>query len=79
VGRLTTDEVLFNHTHEFASRLNFETTSADSFIRLNRPKSSMFGEWILWPETAEILGWGVERVGRLSAQLCCAAHFGRSN
>ena len=46
VGRLTMDEVLFDHAHEFASRLNFETTSADSFIRLNRPKSSMFGEWI---------------------------------
>ncbi|MCH7686438.1 MAG: hypothetical protein IH899_07125, partial [Planctomycetes bacterium] len=55
IGRLTIDEVLFNHDHEYPERLNFETTKEDSFIRVMRPKSGVFGEWLLWPETADIL------------------------
>lgn len=66
-GRLTTDEILFNHRHQHTARLNFASSTADSFIRLNRPKSHMFGEWLLWPETAEMLRWGVERCRRLDS------------
>jgi hypothetical protein len=64
-GRLTVDELLFNHEHEYSERLAFETTSEDSFIRLRRPKSSMFGEWLLWPETVKMLRWGVTRCQEL--------------
>ncbi|GAB5516511.1 hypothetical protein [Rhodopirellula baltica] len=67
VGRLTTDEILFNHSHEHSIRLNFDTTSGDSFILLKRHKSSMFGEWLLWPEAVETLRWGVERAIRLKS------------
>ena len=40
MGRLTVDEVLFDHRHEYPDRLNFTTTTEDSFIRLRRPKAT---------------------------------------
>ncbi|HBN78422.1 MAG TPA: hypothetical protein DD473_21955 [Planctomycetaceae bacterium] len=67
IGRLITSEVLLNHMHEFAERLHFESSDVDSFIRLKRPKSKMFGEWILWHETAEILRWAIERANRIGS------------
>lgn len=65
IGRLIVGDILLNHKHEYAERLHFETTSRDSFVRLIRPKSKMFGEWLLWPETAEILKWAIERAKKL--------------
>lgn len=65
IGRLIVGDILLNHNHEYAERLHFETTSKDSFVRLIRPKSKMFGEWLLWPETAEILRWGVQHANQL--------------
>lgn len=61
IGRLIATEVLFDHVHEFAHRLDFKSTSQDCFIRLNRPKTKMFGEWLLWPETASVLRWATKR------------------
>ncbi len=61
LGRVLVNDVLLNHEHEFADYLNFATTKSDSFIRILRMKSKMFGEWLLWPETVEILRWGIDR------------------
>lgn len=61
IGRLLADEVLLNHHHEYADRLHFKTTLEDSFIRLMRPKTKVFGEWLLWPETAEVLRRAISR------------------
>jgi len=64
VGRLVEEEALLNHTHEYPDRLSFETTNEDSFIRLMRPKTNVFGEWLLWPETAEAVRWANQRAKR---------------
>ncbi|MFN3160033.1 MAG: hypothetical protein ACE37I_12020, partial [Rubinisphaera brasiliensis] len=76
IGRLKVNEVLVHHTHEFAERLHFETTSQDSFIRLNRHKSKMFGEWLLWPQTVNSLKWGVDRAKRLGSRFVVVRESG---
>lgn len=77
IGRLTKEEVLIHQTHEFAERLHFETTSSDSFIRFNRPKSKMFGEWLLWPETVDVLQWGIARSEGLKSQFIVCTEDGK--
>ena len=61
IGRLTEDEVLLDHDHKYKIRLDFESTTEDSFIRVMRPKTKVFGEWLIWKETADIIRWGIER------------------
>jgi hypothetical protein len=47
------------HAHE--TLLGFVSTEKDSFIRKIRPKTEVYGEWILWPETVEALQWAIRR------------------
>lgn len=61
LGRLQVGDILLSHKHEFADRLNFVSTESDSFVRTLRPKTSVFGEWLLWAETVEIVQWGIVR------------------
>ena len=61
LGRLQTSDFLLLHEHEFAERLNFESSANDSFIRNIAPKTKVFGEWLLWPETVEMVQWGIAR------------------
>ena len=69
VGRLLVGDVLFQYRHEYADRLHFETTRQDSFIRMIREKTDQFGEWLLWPETTEILRWGIQRAQSLGSEI----------
>jgi hypothetical protein len=43
LGRLRTKDFLLHHRHEFADRLGFDSTEADSFIRFLRPKTGVSG------------------------------------
>lgn len=61
LGRLQVGDILLSHKHEFADRLNFVSTESDSFVRTLRPKTSVFGEWLLWAETVEMVRWGIAR------------------
>ena len=47
LGRLTREDFLPNYQHEFQRKLKFKSTSEDSFCREFRPKTKIFGEWIL--------------------------------
>jgi len=47
------------HTHE--TLLGFASTEKDSFIKKIRPKTEVYGEWLLWPETVEALQWAIRR------------------
>lgn len=76
IGRLITGEVLLNYRHEYAERLQFESSEADSFVRLKRPKSKMFGEWFLWDETAEILKWAIARANRIGTPFLAVTKTG---
>jgi hypothetical protein len=61
LGRLQISDFLLSHVHEFADRLNFNSSANDSYVRTLRPKTRVFGEWLLWPETVEMVQWGIAR------------------
>lgn len=61
LGRLRVDDILLLHKHEFAEALGFNSTTDDCYIRYLRPKTKVFGEWLLWRETVEMIRWGLER------------------
>jgi hypothetical protein len=69
LGRLTTDCILLGHEHEHAERLEFQSTVADSFERTLRPKTNVFSEHWLWPETADMLRWARKRSESLGTDL----------
>ncbi len=69
LGRLVVSDCLLHRAHPHAARLGFESTGDDSFLRYFRPKTEVFGEWLLWPETTEMVRWGVERAGRMGVDL----------
>ena len=76
LGRLTGRDILLDHEHEYAERLHFESTSRDGFIRFLRPKTEVFGEWVLWPETVGMLRWGLERSRRIGSDLLLVSERG---
>ena len=47
-------------------------SQTESFVWFIKSRTGSYGEWILWPETANALRWGVQRAGRLGSQfLAC--------
>lgn len=61
LGRLRLCDFILFHKHEHASRLDFSSSEADSFLRCLRAKTTVFGEWLLWPETVQMVEWGIAR------------------
>jgi len=45
-----------------------ETKALGGWIIFDRPKTGEYGEWILWPEVAELVRWGVQRAKRLNVE-----------
>ena len=41
--------------------LGFTSTDEDSFIKRLRPKTDVYGEWLLWPETVQAIQWAMQR------------------
>lgn len=76
LGRLSAQDILLDHEHEYAERLHFESTNRDGFIRFLRPKTEVFGEWVLWPETAHMIRWGLERSRRIGSDLLLVSEQG---
>jgi len=77
LGRLTLDDILIEHAHEHAQRLHFNSTRADSFVRFLRPKTGVFGEWLLWDETVAMLRWGIERAKALKSDILFVSDQGK--
>lgn len=76
LGRITLDDILLNHQHEHARKLYFESSDADSFLRFLRPKTGVFGEWLLWEETVVMLRWGIERAKALKSPILFVSENG---
>jgi hypothetical protein len=77
MGRLVAGDIFLGHAHEHAERLHFESTGADSFVRFLRPKTGVFGEWLLWPETAVMVRWALERSHRIGSDLLFVSEKGQ--
>ncbi|MCE9562136.1 MAG: hypothetical protein K8U57_08785 [Planctomycetes bacterium] len=69
LGRLQLGDFAFNKTHPHATKLAFQSTDADSFLTQFRPKTEVFGQWILWPEVVEFARWAIKRAEQLNAKL----------
>jgi hypothetical protein len=76
LGRLSARDILFDHRHEYAERLHFESTDRDGFVRFLRPKTEVFGEWLLWPETTRMIRWGLDRSRRIGSDLLLVSDRG---
>lgn len=69
LGRLVIDDFLLTKPHPLAKKLGLKSTKADSWLRCLRPKTTVFGEWFLWPETVELVQWGIDRAKRIGSKL----------
>jgi hypothetical protein len=69
LGRLVESDFSLRQTHQYADRLHFHSTPADSFARFLRPKTHVFGEWLLWDETVEMVEWGLRASRRLKSDI----------
>ena len=58
---LTYQEIRLHAAHPHAARIRFSSSNADSFIMRVRRKTGVYGEWLLWPETATALEWSINR------------------
>jgi len=77
LGRLRKADILLLRRHEFDSILSFVSSDDDSFLRYLRPKTKVFGEWLLWPETVQMVDWGLERSRRLGSDLLFISEEGQ--
>ncbi len=77
LGRLFEGDFLLHQTHPYAERRHFVSTPEDSFARFIRPKSHVFGEWLLWDETVRMVEWGLELSRRLKSDLLIISERGQ--
>lgn len=58
VGRLEWEDLYLRSPHPWAKEgLRMQTSDADSWCGLLRPKTDVVGWWYLWPETVTLLEW----------------------
>ncbi len=61
ISTLLMNQVRLSEQHPYDEFLGFHSTSNDSFIKRLRIKTSVYGEWLLWPETVAALEWAIRR------------------
>tara|TARA_R110002072_G_scaffold287242_1_gene452577 strand:- start:17587 stop:19374 length:1788 start_codon:yes stop_codon:yes gene_type:complete len=71
-GRVTLSDIFLNQHHPNIELLQqhelmheFECRPTDSFLMTSRPKTGVWGEWLLWPQTVEAIKWGRQRRERI--------------
>ncbi len=67
VGRLTRD-CFFSGVHPHAELLGIESNEDDCFCYFNRPKSTVYGEWLLWDEVIPLVEWAIARSNELGQE-----------
>ena len=66
IASLLVGEVVLFKGHEARHQelLGYQTTNADSFIKRIRRKNGVYGEHILFPQTAAAMQWALQRRGK---------------
>jgi Helix-turn-helix domain of resolvase len=77
LGRLLKGDFLLRQAHPYADRLHFDSTAEDSFIQFLRPKTHVFGEWLLWDQTVQMVQWGLEESSRRKSDLLFVSEQGQ--
>jgi hypothetical protein len=76
LGRLVKDDFFLRSPHPYAAKFGFVSTAADSYARYFRPKTGVFGEWLLWPETVQMVEWGLARAKKIGTDLLFVSREG---
>jgi len=61
LANLLLSEIVLRERHPYAKILHFESSVEDSFIKGPRPKTGVYGEFLLWPQTIQVVEWAIER------------------
>jgi integrase len=69
LGRLTISDFVLKSKHDFSDQLGIASTDDDSWLRYFRPKTDVFGEWSLWPETVELVQWAITRAKKIGSDI----------
>ena len=77
LGRLNIGDFELHTAHRHASQLGIKTTASDSWLRYFRPKTEVFGEWRLWPETVEMVEWAIDRSQKIGSELVFCRKSGK--
>jgi len=68
-GTLLLDHIFLDRPHPKARYLlqvsKFECGPDERFIIYSRNKSKVYGEFLLWPQTVEVIKWAIERRNRI--------------
>jgi DNA-binding CsgD family transcriptional regulator len=71
-GTLLLDHLFLDQPHPNARYLKevarFECRDNERFILYSRNKSKVYGEFLLWPQTMEVIRWAIEQQERIVAQ-----------
>src|SRR5262249_41427717 len=77
MGRVHVEDIELLQRHPFAQTLHFESSDSDSFLRFFRPKTDVFGEWLLWPPVADFLSWAIQRCELLGSKVLLVSEKGK--
>ena len=61
ISTLRVCEIFIQQAHPYADTLDFKSNESDSFIKRLRKKSTVYGEWLLWPLTVKAMMWALNR------------------
>ena len=72
-GTILLDHIFLDRPHPNAKYLKemqrYECQPADRFILYKRNKTKVYGEFLLWPQTIEILQWAIKRRNQICEKL----------
>lgn len=68
LGRVEANDFSFSACHPDAQKLGFISDPSDSFLTRFRPKTDVFGQWLLWPDVARMAQWAIKRSERLGTK-----------
>jgi hypothetical protein len=76
-GRLVMEDIHQSEAHPYGRQLGIASSKEDSWIRFLRPKTQVFGEWYIWPETLTILQWGMARAQKYGSDILFCSEKGK--
>jgi hypothetical protein len=72
-GTLLLDHLFLDRPHPNERYLRevakFEPRPDDKFVLYSRNKSKVYGEFLLWPQTVEMIRWGIEQRDQVAREL----------
>ncbi len=77
LGRIKVKDFDFPAPHPYADALHFASSESDRFLTLHRPKTDVFGQWLLWPEVFDVVRRGIERAEEAGSEVLFVRETGK--